>query len=156
MSVGDGSLGLGAITPGQAAWLAQINSNLEQLVNINSWRRTKTSGEALTAGEAVAIENSDGKMYKADHTAVPTTDDYLWNVFGVTATTVAGADESIIVVIRGPITVTAHGFPVGAPVYLSPTVPGALTSVSTSGRLIGIVEDANTIFLDCPRAWASS
>ena len=156
MTIGNGALGLGGVSPGQGNWLAQINADLAQLQDINDLRRVLVSGEALTAGECVGIENGDGRMYKADHTAAAGVDDYLWNVYGVTATTVASAGENIIVILRGPITISGHGFPVGAPIYLNASVPGQLTNLGTSGRLIGIVEDADTIFLDCPRSWAAS
>lgn len=110
---------------------------------------TLVAGETLTSGNrAVRFADSGetaGRVYFADNDA--STDDNFY-VVGLCVAAGETAGQDIEVVKSGPITMTAHGFTLGRPVYLGTN--GALTSTAPSGAdeavvKVGIARDANTV-----------
>jgi hypothetical protein len=108
-----------------------------------------TVGEVLTAGNrALRMADSGetaGRVYFADNDASVDDDFY---VVGLAVTVGESIGSSVEIVKSGPITMTAHGFTLGRPVYLDAT--GALTSTAPSAAdtavvKVGMVRDANTV-----------
>lgn len=89
-----------------------------------------------------------GRVYKADYDTTSADNFYaIGLVFPAGAVSTGGA---ITVVEQGLINVTAHGFTVGQPIYLS--AAGALTSTAPSTSLqavvkVGMAKDANNIYV---------
>lgn len=150
--IGDGHLQLTEATPGAQTWLAALNANMTQLDDANAWRYLATLGEAVSGSNAVGLDPvvGDGKFYLADSNHAS-----RFNAFGICLT--AGVlDDQRVVLVRGKLTVTGHGFTPGALLYLSETA-GVITNIApTTPRIIGMVLDANTYWIDCPRAWAAT
>jgi len=97
-----------------------------------------TAGEALTAGDAVYINTTDSKIYKAenDDTREKAT------VMGFVNAD-AALDAEIPVVVRGKVTTASTSLTVGFEYFLDAT-PGAIvaTSPSTSGDFSAAVGQA--------------
>lgn len=147
--IGDGRSELTELTPGLQTWLALTSANFRALNDQHAGRVVSVSGEAFSALAVVAL-STDGKCYKAD-----SNDLILFNALGLALSDASGADESVIVQIRGEVSWPSHGFDVGLPLFLSETA-GALTSTApATPRIIGMVLDNDRIWLDCPRSWAS-
>jgi len=116
----------------------------------------EVSGQALSATALVALRyalasdagSTPGQMFKADYTATTTDNFYVIGLaYPSSAVSIGG---SVTLVEYGIISVPAHGFTTGAPLYLS--AAGALTSSapSTPGQAVvrvGTVKDANSIFV---------
>lgn len=85
-----------------------------------------TSGEPLTAGEAVYIKASDGKAYKA--TNISTREQA--NTLGVAKNSAASADLPVTVVVRGPFD-GYTGLTVGSDYFLD--VDGGKTTTAPGG-----------------------
>jgi len=149
--IGDGRLQLTELTPGVQTWLAQLSANLRAVNDAHPGRLTGTSGAALNTLDVVALQ-TDGKFYKADSNGASP----LFNAFGICLTTTTGADEVVIVVARGQITSTGHGLSLASLLYLSETAGSVTTTPPATPRIIGMVLDANTLWIDCPRSWAAT
>lgn len=115
--------------------------------------RTADAGETLAAASLFAVRwgrpadtETAGRLYLADPDA--TTDDNF-HVAGLVLTVAeAEAGDPVTMVKQGKLTVTAHGFTVGMPLWLDDA--GAITDVAPTTAdfaavKLGIAEDANTI-----------
>lgn len=129
----------------------------ELAAGVGSLTESLTAGEAFTAASApyacrfgiTAGAETEGRVYKADPTELSVGGADAFHVIGLAN---PGSDVSVAgsmdVVKAGPITVTAHGFTIGQPIYLDSN--GALTSTapSTTGEAavkVGVAKDTNTI-----------
>jgi hypothetical protein len=112
------------------------------------------AGEAMAANTLFALRYAKaadagfaaGRLYKADKDA-SSADNFYAIGLARPASLLAAADP-VTIVKSGPITATAHGFTVGAPLFLS--AAGAITATAPSAAneavvRVGIVKDANTI-----------
>ena len=77
-----------------------------------------TSGEAITAGQAIYVKASDGKLYKTD---ADLGDESTFSFIGFAVTTVAGADLTVYYVTPGRIVTGLSGLTAGSYYFLSNT-----------------------------------
>jgi hypothetical protein len=148
------NLQLTILVPGAAAWLAQTNSNFQAIDAENPWIQTFKSGEALNAGEFVALDTSVATVNvvkKADSNGV----NGLWNCIGKVLNTVGGAGVDVRVQMMG-ITIFAHASNAGVPFYLSET-PGLITiTPPTTPRIIALALPTNKILLSPHSSWRTT
>jgi hypothetical protein len=112
----------------------------------------EVAGEAFSATTIYAVryaQNAEtaGRLYKADLDATSTDNFYAIGIMK-TVGALSAADPMPNITKFGLVALTAHGFTVGKPVYLSAS--GALTSTAPSTAnyavvKLGMVKDANTI-----------
>lgn len=126
-------------------------SNADSLHSHAVVKRSMVAGEIFAAtlfavrpAKAADAGFVAGRVYKADIDASSVDNFHVTGLVN-SAASVAGA---IVVTKMGPMTVTAHGFTVGQPLYLSAS--GAITETAPSATntavvKIGMAEDANTI-----------
>jgi hypothetical protein len=110
-----------------------------------------TAGETLTASTLIAVRmakgaETAGRVYKADNDASVSDDFYVIGLVIPGAEVTAGNPVSVVKL--GRITATAHGFTVGAPIFLD--AAGALTGTAPSAAdeavvRVGIARTANEI-----------
>lgn len=103
------------------------------------WTPVFTAGESISAGDAVALDLSDGKVYKASAASWA----YRINLIGF-AITAAGA-SSPIEVNTSQIVAEKTGLTPGSAYYLSDTQGAISTSAGTIQRKIGIATSATRI-----------
>ncbi len=99
---------------------------------------------AVRYAKAADVGFVAGRVYKADTNAATADNFYVVGLVNASAS----AGSPITMTKTGPITVTAHGFTVGAPLFLD--AAGAITATPPSASdtavvRVGIVVDANTI-----------
>ena len=143
----------GSADPGQVDdaldQLASRTQALEDQGGNESVIESFDAGETLTSGfravrMAKAAETA-GRVYFAERDASVSDDFY---VVGLVAATGELAGVSVSVIKAGKFTATAHGYTVGAPIYLNDG--GGLTNTPASAAddaivKLGIARDANTI-----------
>ena len=109
------------------------------------------AGQSYTASTLKAVRfakgaETAGRVYEADNDASSQDNFFVVGLVNPGSSVSAGTDISVTK--AGPITATAHGFTVGAPIYLGTT--GDLSSTAPSANdeavvQVGIARDANTI-----------
>lgn len=128
--------------------------NADSLHSHATLKETRNAGETLAINTLWALrfaKSADagfaaGRMYKADNDAT-TVDNF--QVVGIARpTSGVTAGNPVEFVKRGPITATAHGFTVGAPLFLGAS--GVITETAPTANnaavlQVGMVIDANTI-----------
>ena len=136
--IGNGNLQLTELTPGQAAWLAQMNSNLQQIDETNPWQRKVTLAETVGAGIVVAYDTTSGKAGIAD----PAGANGRNRPIGITL--VGGdLDDQVRVQTMGPIDYT-HGEVPGTEAYLQAS--GLISTIVTAVK-VGFFGESNTMWL---------
>lgn len=100
--------------------------------------RRFTAGASVTAGQVVAMQ-SDGKVDPADATSATPA------VVGVAVTGASDGDR-LDVVAFGPISSAVEGT-VGAAIYSSTTAGGMATSAGSNGKIVGLMESAEILFV---------
>jgi hypothetical protein len=113
---------------------------------------SELAGESFAAATLFAVryaQNAEtaGRMYKADNDATSTDNFYAMGLV-LTVGALSAGNAMPAVTKSGLMTVTAHGFTVGKPIYLGAS--GAITSTAPSAAnsavvKIGMVKDANTL-----------
>jgi len=112
---------------------------------------TAKLGNSFVAGEVGFL--TAGEIEKAKADAEATTKNML-----VMATATINAEAAGVFALNGNVTVTAHGFTIGAPLFISAATAGAITNTrpdtSTNQlRVIGYAVDTNTIRFDPSKTW---
>lgn len=111
-----------------------------------------TSGEAITAGQAIYVKNSDGKLYKTD---ADLSNEATFSFIGFALNTVGAADLTVYLALPGKIVTGLSGLTIGAYYHLSNTA-GAITEAS-GARYARVAQalSATTIRVIEPRFMAS-
>lgn len=110
-----------------------------------------TSGEAITAGQALYIKASDGKLYKTDADLGESTFSFI----GFAVTTVAGADLTVYYVTPGRIVTGLSSLTAGSYYFLSNTAGAVATSPGTNTARVGIAISATCLQVLKPKFFAS-
>ena len=105
--------------------------------------KTNTASNAFSVGNSIRRDAGGFALDQADSDA---------NCVSHLGLIKAASGSNFTVVYAGEMTWTAHGFTVGAALYLSPSSPGGVTATapSTPGqivRIVAIVLDANTVLV---------
>jgi hypothetical protein len=139
----------------QAA-IEALDSRLDGISSDKVISKNQVAGEAFAASSLFAVRwaksgETAGRLYKATNDAsgsFPASDKFHAVGLMLTSGALSAADTAADVVKLGEITVTAHGFTVGEPLFLD--AAGALTSTAPSAAdtavvIVGIVKSANII-----------
>lgn len=94
---------------------------------------TGTSGEAITAGQAVYLKASDGKIWKA----VGTSDEPTYSFIGIALTTVGAADLTVSFAPPGHIVTGLAGLTAGSAYYITDTAGTLSTTPGTRYAKVG-------------------
>ena len=136
------------IAYGMQGWNGIMQTNFEKIDAHLHTRGQGTCGEDIDTYEAVYWK-SDGKIWlaQADGTAQPCIGIMIEDSL---------TDELMRFQIAGPSTNVAWSWTVGAPIYLDPTTPGALTETpsGSNAQILGYAQSATTLFLTT--LWMSS
>lgn len=130
------------ITGGNGSALAVQNAPKIQTAEI--------AGESISLSTLTIVRyalgaETAGRMYKADYDASSINNFYAIGAYFGAALSAA---DPMNIVKNGPMTVTGHGFTVGAPIFLTASGAVSSTAPSTADQAvvrIGMVKDANTI-----------
>ncbi len=87
-----------------------------------------TSGEAITAGQAIYVKNSDGKLYKTD---ADLSNEATFSFIGFALNTVGAADLTVYLALPGKIVTGLSGLTIGAYYFLSNTAGAVATTPGT-------------------------
>lgn len=125
------------------------DSEISALSNTKTF--TATVGSAFAIGE-VGFVSSAGTITRADASAEATAKNML-----VVASEVISDGGTGTFILRGDLTVTTHGYTLGAPLFLSETDGGLSTTApataSTVVRVVAYAFDANTIHFAPSATW---
>jgi hypothetical protein len=99
--------------------------------NASAFTPSFTAGEAISAGDAVALNLSDNKIYKASASAWA----YRLNFIGFAIDSIASGDSGLVNI--QPIVTEKTGLTSGSMYYLSDTQGAISTSAGTIARKIG-------------------
>lgn len=105
---------------------------------------TATAGNNFVKGNTGVLVSA-GTITLCDADAAATTDGLVVMALGTIA---GGAEGEFQMPVGTPVTLTAHGLTIGAPIYIGTTAGSIVNSGPTTGdfqRAIGYAIDANTV-----------